>query len=289
MHSHYTLGLELGRGREADAVRYALLSRFSRALGGRAHLLAYGFGSSALHLVVEGEPDAVRAGIGRIRCSVAHRVGVHAALDLRPPDDLIDAVAEAHRAATELGDPCPLASPWSSHRDVLGYRTCPFYDPTGVTQLDRRELHARAGGRPLPRGWTVPAAREEPLNVLFTVACEVQGHLPGDRRAFPLFAQLARERGWRPCDVASALRVTPRRVHQLYNVPRQHLDVARRWLRHRHAVPHEVFRPPLLAVPVEHAQRLVARPTNARTEVLAHHGGAVLIRGFTHAHDAAVA
>lgn len=258
MRFQCTIGLALGGSREADAVRYALCGVLPRALGGRARLLAFGFGASALHLVVEGEPEAVRRGLGRVRNSVAHRVGVHAALDLAPEPDLLVAVADAHRSVLELGASCPLESPWSSHRDALGYRTSPYYDPSGLEELDRHALHARAGGRPLRQGWTCPAAREEPLDVLFAVAYEVQGRQPGDRRAFPLFAQLARERGWRPEDVASALRVTPRRVHQLYNVPRQHLEVARRWLRHRHAVPHEVLGPALLAVPVEHAQRLVA-------------------------------
>jgi hypothetical protein len=233
MRFHATLGVQFAA--DAEIARHALVAAVSRVRGS-AELVAFGFGPTRLHLVLDGDDAAVAHMLGRVGRSVRHRQGVRAPLLLRPGVELLPAVAEAHRAVLELGVLCPLDSPWSSHRDAMGYRRSPWYDANVLGDLDRRALHALAGGRALAEGWPLAAPPREPLDVLFNVACEVHGHLPGDRRAFPLFAQLAREQGWRPLDVAGALRLTRRRVHQLLHVPQPGLDVARRWLGHRRAV-----------------------------------------------------
>lgn len=128
------------------------------------------------------------------------------------------AVAWVHRAP----GPAPLSSPWSSHRDLLGLRHAPWFD----TSL----LHACVQPHqvtPLIAPTPVPLPT---LDALFRVAAECQGWLPGDRRSFATFVQLARAQGHGTTSLARALQLSPRRIRQLAQTPCPALPLARRAL-----------------------------------------------------------
>ncbi|MBX2797716.1 MAG: hypothetical protein KTR31_08615 [Myxococcales bacterium] len=216
--------------------RYGVLQRMRRCSDRReVAFLAFGFEGEALRVVLEGSThgigNALRgAKVGTVRA--LDRWGI----DLRPSPavriavgdcDLLQAVAWAHRAPRLHARRGPLGSPWTSHRDVLGFRSAPFYDPSLLHgRVDPRRLHAICGGRPLPRGWPPPPGERERLTLLLQVAAAVLGVLPADRRCFRLFVHLARLRGWDTRAIAEALALTRRRVRQMLGESVEELQMA---------------------------------------------------------------
>lgn len=236
MVERVTLTVESGAEALQGAVaRYDLLKRLARSARKQGVvLLAFGLGQREHRLVLEGAPSSItnllrglRVGTVRamrrwaeVRFGDTHREQVHTELEV--------AVAWAHAITVEDGATSPLASPWSSHRDLLFFRRAPFYDADAVvSRLDPRRVHALAGGRTLPLGWPPrdPIARES-LSRLLRVAGAIVGVLPADRRCFRLFSHLGLHRGWSTQDLANALALTPRRIRQLASDAEPLLDVA---------------------------------------------------------------
>lgn len=211
-------------GLRGPVLRYGFLDRLRRCADANSvDLLAFGFGEREVRLVVDGGqediPNLLRGlKVGTIRAARAAGVDLVFAPPFRQVVSrgrLDHALAWAHHAPVEAGAPCPLASPWSSHRDLLGYRVADFYDPADLRgRADPRRVHDLCRGLPLPRRPRARPARD-PLSLLLRVAGGVLGLLPSDRRCFRLFVHLARNRGWTTRDVAAALALTRRRVRQL--------------------------------------------------------------------------
>ena len=107
----------------------------------------------------------------------------------RPVQDINREVAWAH--LLHLRD--PRASPWTSHRDWLGYRRQGVLDQdTGRAHgLQIHRVHGLAGGQP----WSPRPARPQrrPLLVLSRIAAEVLGRVPGDRRSFDVIGDMEAE------------------------------------------------------------------------------------------------
>lgn len=221
-------------------MRYDLLERLQASAARRdVAVLAFGFGRRDIRLVLDGDDEAVANVLRGVKVGTARVVHSRGgeivfAPSVRepiPPNRLEDAVVWAHQAPLGPGMG-PLASPWSSHRDLLGYRRAPFFDARPLQALvDVGEVHARAGGRDLPAtyaGWT--REPKESLGLLLRLAAAVRGVLPADRRCFRLFVHLARARGWQTRHLAKALRLTGRRIRQLAEHRDPLLTIAKRCL-----------------------------------------------------------
>lgn len=209
--------------------RYDLIRRITLCARPRqVQLLAFGLGPTELRVVLSGPQKACEATVRALRSGTAR-----AAADWDEPflwDDLdrIDtvdaagAVAWAHAAA----GPEPLRSPWSSHRDLLGVRFADFFDAgPAQTLVDPEDVHRRLSQVAPPRPQALQAPPRD-LALLLAAASAVRGVLPGDRRAFRLFAHLAKRLGHHADAVANALRLTPRRVRQILRDDEPLVDVA---------------------------------------------------------------
>lgn len=210
------------RGLVGAVFRYEVLERLAQsARGQQVTPLAFGFAADELRMVLHGEPEAVGnvvrgLKVGTIRAAGRWNLSLRSGPTVREPaPDLVSAVVWAHRGPIEAGAAGPLASPWSSHRDLLGFRRASFYDPAPLLgRVDARRVHDRCGGDPLPEGWP-PEGGFESLTTLLRIAGGVLGVLPADRRCFRLFVHLGRARGYQTCEMADALGLTRRRVRQL--------------------------------------------------------------------------
>ncbi|MEM6927862.1 MAG: hypothetical protein AAF602_13100 [Myxococcota bacterium] len=226
------------RPRAGASFRYGLLDRFRRC--GRPHgvtLLAFGFeGPRGLRCVVRGGPHSVRALLKGVKVGTAlslRHQGVTGALGISirkpvPTPEAVDAVVWAHQGPLEgrRGPRQPLATPWSSHRDLLGYREAMFFDAKPLRRtVDPDDVHARCGGA--SRALASGAAGTWPLGTLLRVAAAVMGVVPADRRCFGLFVHLALGCGWPTREVARAICLTPRRIRQLAANPHPLLPLAR--------------------------------------------------------------
>jgi len=215
-----------------------MLERSARiAERGGARVLAFGLDASGGRFLVEGAAPArerwvrgmrsasLRTFRARDRLVDSDRVGRR---EVRP-EGLLEAVAAAHRHPLVDPSVCPLSSPWSSHRDLLGYRRAPFHDGRGLAErLDPLEVHALAGGGPLPRRHH--PSGPEALDLLLRLAGAVRGCLPADRACFRLFVHLARRLGTPQILVARALSLTPRRIRQIEQRPEPLVPVGLRCL-----------------------------------------------------------
>lgn len=212
--------------------RYEVVARVQRAAAGQGvAFLGFGFAGPELRLVLDGGDDGVRevvrgVKVGTVRA--ARRWGValpRGAHERAAAPDVLEALAWAHAVEPSRD---PLATPWSSHRDLLGFRYAAFFDPRPTrARVDVRALHERCGGERLPDGW--PPAAQDPaeVGVLLRVAASVLGVLPADRRCFRTFVHLARARGLTTRRIADALALTTRRVRQLHAEGEPLLEVAR--------------------------------------------------------------
>ena len=221
-------------------LRYEVLGRLSEsAERSGARVFAFGLADRRVRLVADGAIGAVtnlvrglKVGTGR---SLAHRGTSSIWTDnvRTPVTDLGAAAAWCHRLPGEESGLDPLASPWSSHRDLMGYRAARFFDATPLrAAVDPLVVHELAGGSGRPPGWPPATARLEGLDLLLRIAGAVRGVLPSDRSCFRLFVHLARARRWATADTAAALRVTTRRVRQLGAEPEPALGAALACLGH---------------------------------------------------------
>ncbi len=224
-------------GLAAAMFRYAVLERLGRIAGSHGVLvLAWGFARGELRVVLEGDDEPVSAllrglRVGTARASTAVGVALSLAHPIRtpvPPGDLEAAVVWAHRAPVEHTAADPLESPWSSHRDLLGFRHNASIDLASLEgRVEPRRIHALLGGEALPTGWPPPMAKRANLSRLLRVAAGVLGVLPADRRCFRLFVHLARHEGWLSGEIGDALALTARRIRQLGVQPEPNLPLAR--------------------------------------------------------------
>jgi hypothetical protein len=217
--------------------RYGVLERMSRIA--RSHdvgVLAWGFARGELRVILEGTPTDIATVLRGLRVGTTRAIGATGipltlAVPIRTPLqpwDLEAAVTWAHRAPIEGTGRDPLESPWSSHRDLLGFRMGDAVDLARLEgRVDPRRIHAALGGEALPSGWPPPLAERANLTRLLRVAAGVLGVLPADRRCFRLFVHLARHEGWQSADIAGALALTTRRVRQLGVEPEPFLGLAR--------------------------------------------------------------
>lgn len=224
---------------QTAACRYAVLGCQAR-LSARHDVvvLAWGMGPKCLRIVVRGPAEQCRAfrrafRIGTCRLAAGGDVvalrWTEASNQWFASDEsaLIASAAVWAHCAAHVDEGVP-TSPWSSQRDVIGLRRAAFFNAgeeserrPAVSPVD--PASARSQTSPPPR---------EPLSLLLRIAGAVLGVLPADRRCFQLFVQLADARGWRTAELASALRLTARRIRQLASGKERLLDTALRALQH---------------------------------------------------------
>lgn len=199
-----------------STVRYELLERIAAATSSRGiAILGFGLGADRLRLVVDGDEAALDAAIHGVRSATSRQVR-RDGKDLvwgetrrgaLVESELTDAVLWAH-AAVE-GD--SLASPWTSHRDLLGFRKADFFDAAtaaqrvDVTRLPTAQLSAA----------TAATRADLQIQGVLRVAAGVRGVLPADRSCFRLFVHLGRMLGFDTEELARALALTARRIRQL--------------------------------------------------------------------------
>ncbi len=228
------IGLDTGwEGLATSRERYALLVRLSGACAKQGvSLMGFGLADRQVRFAVEG------TAVGIAHAMRGLRVGTVASLRSQGivvclgetkrwrTSCVEDALVWTHQVARVDGALGPLASPWTSHRDVMGFRTASFFDADVVrSRIDVQRVHLRSGGRALPAS-IVEAQEGAPVRFLMRLSASVLGLLPSDRRSFALFTQLARACGWSVRDVADALMLSVRRVRQLANGPQAPVDVA---------------------------------------------------------------
>lgn len=203
-------------------MRYSLLERVAASVRrGEVALLAFGLNDRELRLVLRGDETAIGHVVRGIKVGTTRAVREHrvpfawGATQRAIADDLEQAVAWAHRAPVEGGVTGPLASPWSSHRDLMGVRSAMAWDLTAVDGLvDPQRVHQLAGGTVLIDDKRV-SRRPDSLGTLLRVTAAVLGVLPADRRCFRLFVHVAKDFGWSTRELADALTLTTRRIRQL--------------------------------------------------------------------------
>ncbi len=205
---------------DAPTLRYNLLRRVASGLRARGVvLLAFGLGADSLRVVVEGGEDEVWRAIRAAKSATvreARRHGVAMAwkpAQCLPFDEVDAAIAWAHGAVPGL----PLETPWTSHRDLLGFRVADFFDPGPArARADIQRVHTLAGGGPAPVANVGPDDVEEAdLRHLMRVAAAAVGVLPAERSSFRLFVHAARSLGYSTAELADALALSRRRVRQL--------------------------------------------------------------------------
>jgi hypothetical protein len=199
-----------------SALRYELLERIAAATSSRGiAVVGFGFGVERLRLVVDGDEAAIEAALHGVR-SATSRVVRREGNDLCwgetrrrliAESELTEAVLWAHAAVD--GD--SLASPWTSHRDLLGFRRANFFDAASAAQ--------RVDTSKLPTAQLAAGAKatraDLPIHGVLRVAAGVRGVLPADRSCFRLFVHLGRMLGFDTDELARALALTGRRIRQL--------------------------------------------------------------------------
>ncbi len=212
------------RGGEAlcsVVARYGLLERLgvtTRRQG--VGLLGFGLGARELRVVVSGGRQQVSnvirgVKVGTIAAARSQGVAVRwSETECGPGREVDRAVVWAHQACRRTANGSPLASPWTSHRDLLGFRSARFYDGAAAREwVDVDRVHVLAGGRAVPTN--VRPVKGASGSLVLRVAAAVVGVLPANRRCFRLFTHMADASGWSSLRIAGALALTSRRVRQM--------------------------------------------------------------------------
>lgn len=213
--------LDVAGGWDA-AARYDVLDRVKR-LADRRRVTFAGFDlSSRVRLLLGGPRPAITGLVSSLKSGTAQTSrGSHRLREERRQEVPVPARALAALHADAVAGGEPLSTPWSSHRDLLGYRMASFFDPSWwAGRVDPRGLHLVAGGGPLP---SMPRPQRGSLDLSLRVSAATLGLLPADPGSFRLFAHLARWDGARQIDIAAALMLTPRRIRQLQSTPEPRL------------------------------------------------------------------
>jgi hypothetical protein len=221
--------------------RYEILSRVSRILRG-AGVTWYGFSLYAgrLRLVVEGDVAPLTVALNHIAggtLRAARALGRIGRVEhrRREVDDLFSALVLLHRAPGPLD---PLCYPWTSYRDLLGFRYANFFDPSpALARVDVERLRIACGGGPIDEAPAREPAVQQDL--LYPLSASIQGVVPADRKCFRLYAHLSRVCGVPTDRTARTLGLTPRRVSQMLAEPEPLLPIGLRAASDRrlHVVP----------------------------------------------------
>lgn len=208
-------------GLRRSMVRYAFLRRLAAAAARRhVTVLAFGIGEASVRLVLQGDATDVGHVVRGTKSGTSRALRGADTLLLwgetiqrsTTQAQLAQHVAWCHRVDDVTP---PLANPWTSHRDLLGYRQAEFFDATALrAQVDAAQVHDLAGGGPLPLAGRMDHLAAG-LDDLLRAAAAVLGVLPANRRCFRLFVHLARAQGWANHELARALMLTGRRIRQL--------------------------------------------------------------------------
>jgi hypothetical protein len=218
MHRVHLQLSTVGERFQGARFRYQLLE-WARDYAARRGVcvLAFGFGNRDLRMVLSGDPTEITSFCRTLKASASRHDDALTWWETRktPVTDLAADVAWCHAGPVDAGASSAWASPWSSHRDLCGFRRASFFDATPLRRAVSREEVERHLGAPdrAPRRARPP--EQAPLMGLLRVSAAVIGVLPSDRRCFRLFVHLARMAGWETVNLASALALTPRRVRQL--------------------------------------------------------------------------
>lgn len=207
-------------------LRYALLDRLARTAHKRdLSLLAFGIGEHEIRLVIDGPFVPVDRAINAVRSGTqltADARRAHLAWGCREiravrPHRAVRAIGWAH----QVGPDPSLSHPWTSHRDWLGLRQAPFFQPRAPQRFPRAKIHRASGGGPLPHTPTAPPPRCPcpPLRQLLQISGAVYGTVPADSRCFRLYTHLTRHFGVGTQDIARSLNLSRRRIDQLFRQP----------------------------------------------------------------------
>jgi len=206
--------------------RYQTLATLRRAeQRSDARVLGFGFEQDRLRLLVAGGAEEAASITRRLKVGLSNLARADG-LPWRSehtwrtaePGTVLDGLRWCHQAVASEGAHDPLSSPWSSYRDLMGYRRAAFFDPEPTwAVVERAQIHDVSRAGPLPAAPDTPPhlAAPDGLWWLQRVAGAVNGVLPSDRACFATFAHLASVCGASRRDVAERLRVGDRRVRQL--------------------------------------------------------------------------
>lgn len=204
------------------AIRYGLLHCARRAgvrLG--VQVYAFGFGHRHLRLLVSGGGIAVNQLSKALKVAASNHAR-HLGLRWRAETtwnrawygSVLEGAAWVQRDVLGPGRRDALATPWTSHRDVVGLRRAPFFDPAPLRRsVDVLHLHRACsrGPVPAPPRW-MPEGMKWDLHGLMRVSAAVHGVLPSERACFATFVQASRHCGASSAALADALQVGKRRV-----------------------------------------------------------------------------
>jgi len=217
----------------SPTMRYELMLRiFSSCRKRSTPLIAWGIGEDGIQLLVRTDPTSgrqlargIKTGTTRSCRNRGHDL-VWCRTRVIPVADHAKAIASCHAVYTMDGFGSAVASPWSSHRDLLGLRITPHYSPALALHCTTAEAICAELQEDVVRPTSAEPPVRPSMHKLMRAAAAAHGVLPADRRSFGTFAQLAGRTGWRNIDVADALNVTPRRVRQLKQRPSRHTELA---------------------------------------------------------------
>ncbi len=211
------------------AYRYRMLGRVrenAHALGIRVY--AFGFGHRHLRLLVSGGSMAVGQLTRSLKVS-ASNTARHLGLRWDAESTwvqvwggrLVEGAAWVQRGGRPQGQRDALGTPWSSHRDVLGLRRAPFFDPTPLrVAVDVKALHQACSKGPVPAPpERIPRGLQLDLHGLHRVAAAVHGVMPEQRRCYATFVQLADRCGASREAIGATLAVGERRVRHYLSQP----------------------------------------------------------------------
>ncbi|MCB9674114.1 MAG: hypothetical protein H6737_03305 [Alphaproteobacteria bacterium] len=224
-------------GAVRPSFRYDLLRRVRRCADARdVRFMGFALAARAA-LLLEGDPEAVVCTVQAVKAGTSRARGSGPLGSTRTYAvyDPLGALVALHRHPDG-----PLASPWTSHRDLMGFREADFFDRSvWAGRIDPRRVHVDAGGGPLPRGFPPPLERRvwpasaADVALCLRVSAAVLGVVPESRRALRLFSHLGRHAGYRQVDLADAVLLSTRRIRQLQREDEPLLAVAARSLRDR--------------------------------------------------------
>jgi hypothetical protein len=189
---------------------------------------AFGFGHRHLRLLVSG------GGLATAQLSKGLKVAAsNTARNLGLPwqaestyarawyGSVLEGAAWVQRDVLSPGRRDALATPWTSHRDALGLRRAPFFDPAPLlAAVDPARLHRACSRGPLPLPpRALPRGMHHDLHGLMRLSAAVHGVLPATRSCFPTFVQASHRCGASRQAIGEALSVGPRQVRHYLKVP----------------------------------------------------------------------
>jgi hypothetical protein len=220
-----TVAFEVMQGWEKLAVgvnRYEVVERLASIARGReAEVLAFAVENEQIRFILDTDDRTLASRVARgLKIGTSRQIreqGVRAVfsdgtITVFPEHELEAAVIEVHRVFP--GD--PLATPWTSHRDLLGLRQAEFFDAWSILErVDPAAVHRACSAEAAP---VVPGRErlQASMNRLVRIAAGVLGMLPANRSTFRLVVHLGRALGYAVDQIAAALQLTSRRIRQLF-------------------------------------------------------------------------